>query len=56
MVIWYIFPRFGMLYLPRKIWQPWPKKVSVLFVAVAGKRESDFLLVFIAHFIASNHS
>jgi hypothetical protein len=28
LVIWYIFPRFGMLYVPRKIWQPWsrPKK------------------------------
>jgi hypothetical protein len=24
-VIWYNFPRFGMLYLQRKIWQPWTR-------------------------------
>jgi hypothetical protein len=22
-VNWYIFPRFGITYVPRKIWQPW---------------------------------
>jgi hypothetical protein len=30
-VIWYIFPRFGILYIPRKIWQPcWPVFVTLL--------------------------
>jgi hypothetical protein len=34
-VIWHIFPRFGMLYIPRKIWQPCAAQEIVRFETMA---------------------